>query len=663
MLATAQPFALYVDLDGSPLDQGCIYFGAPFDNPETAPITVYWDAGGMQPIAQPVRTLNGCAARAGTPANIFASGDYSLTVRDRWGRMVYYCASAAQLNNSIELQTQIDTLHTDLASTNDASKGLGMSGYGMTLPYSVGTAGLHAQAYVSVLDYFTQEELNDWRSGTPVLDHTAAFNRATLASQPFTTNVNAPKRLIFVPGGNYKIDGTVYVRKGQHLFGAGGGSRIFGNSSSAVPTIKLGWGTPGGVPAADPGGLPPKVSSIHIDSGPASAAQIDAGGTAGYFIDHVFLSNGGTGLNLDGGDGIISDVVMDQCLTGMVVSGQNLLISNPLIYLGNYGAVLADGARDVRISNLHIEYTRNAHILLQDGATIDNVNVVGGGCLLNEQYASGFTGFVHNRANGAKVTFAGMTFRNMKGYAYQHGNGIGQDITFEGCIFDGLKTASGYAQSTDSGAISTANETVRALNCTFRNLDQPAIAMGGTLAGMLHVQGGSWQSIAGLTFANLANSNLDSRASFQGIRGDGATPMFNAQDAVGVRVKGCINWLGPLQTASGRTGIAIPFQIANQWLVTVRGNPNIAGDGNYRHTATFAVQKSNSYDGSNRVTSLTQSNVLVAPANSLTALSLQLDIGSIGAGATLTGTTLSGYAYATVSTNFEAVEIEVEQLL
>lgn len=88
--AVLSPFPQFFGVDGKPLTGGKLYFGRPNENPETAPVTVYWDAAGTQPAAQPIVTLNGYAARAGTMAQIFAPTDCSITVRTKRGELVFY---------------------------------------------------------------------------------------------------------------------------------------------------------------------------------------------------------------------------------------------------------------------------------------------------------------------------------------------------------------------------------------------------------------------------------------------------------------------------------------------------------------------------------------------------------------------------------------------
>jgi len=95
MLAIEAPYPQYFDKDGSPLDEGYLYFGVANQNPETSPITVYWDSAGTQPAVQPLRTMNGYIVRNGSAAHVFANGDYSLTVRDKRGRLLPSDASSA----------------------------------------------------------------------------------------------------------------------------------------------------------------------------------------------------------------------------------------------------------------------------------------------------------------------------------------------------------------------------------------------------------------------------------------------------------------------------------------------------------------------------------------------------------------------------------------
>lgn len=96
MIATDIPYRTIPDLDGRPLDAGYVYFGSRDENPETTPVTVYWDAAGTQPAAQPIRTSNGFMVRNGTPALVYVASDYSMTVRNRKRELVLYAPSSAK---------------------------------------------------------------------------------------------------------------------------------------------------------------------------------------------------------------------------------------------------------------------------------------------------------------------------------------------------------------------------------------------------------------------------------------------------------------------------------------------------------------------------------------------------------------------------------------
>lgn len=118
MLAIRNPFPTFTDVDGSPLDNGSIYFGTVNGNPETSPQTVYWDLAATQPVAQPAKTQNGYIYRSGSPALVYAANDYSMTVRNAKGVLVAYAPSVAL---SLGTGTFTDLVATGNASLGDAT--------------------------------------------------------------------------------------------------------------------------------------------------------------------------------------------------------------------------------------------------------------------------------------------------------------------------------------------------------------------------------------------------------------------------------------------------------------------------------------------------------------------------------------------------------------
>jgi hypothetical protein len=95
-----QPYPIFTDADGDPLENGYIWIGVENLNPITNPIAVYWDAALTQPAVQPIRTSGGYMANAGTPARLYTSGAYSILVQDRNGITAYSAQSESVLTSS-----------------------------------------------------------------------------------------------------------------------------------------------------------------------------------------------------------------------------------------------------------------------------------------------------------------------------------------------------------------------------------------------------------------------------------------------------------------------------------------------------------------------------------------------------------------------------------
>lgn len=89
------PYQFFVDQTGAPLDAGYVYIGQVNKDPRTYPVTAYWDTAGTIPAGATLRTSNGFLSRAGTPANVFVGGSYSMLVLDKNKSQVYYVADSA----------------------------------------------------------------------------------------------------------------------------------------------------------------------------------------------------------------------------------------------------------------------------------------------------------------------------------------------------------------------------------------------------------------------------------------------------------------------------------------------------------------------------------------------------------------------------------------
>jgi len=178
-----QPYPIFTDADGDPLENGYIWIGVENLYPVTNPVAVYWDAALTQPAVQPIRTSGGYMANAGTPARLYTSGAYSILVQDRNGITVYSSPSETVLIDS------------DAVTFLQAGTGA-----------VVRTAQAKMRESVSVKDFGAV--------GDGVADDTAAIQAAI--------DSTAGALCVLLPAGVYKTTGTIYLRRnGVRIVGQG----------------------------------------------------------------------------------------------------------------------------------------------------------------------------------------------------------------------------------------------------------------------------------------------------------------------------------------------------------------------------------------------------------------------------------------------------------
>lgn len=186
-LAISSPLPQFFTTAGAPLNNGRIYIGTPFENPETDPVTVYWDAAGTQPAAQPLRTKNGYIVRNGKAAPVFAPEDYSITVRTSTGAMVLYIESSALTNAASQVGLGLVQLRADLANAADPAKGPALVALGIQQAYPLYTAGAKLTERVSVRDF-----------GFSTANGAAANDAAFAAAWAFSKQLD-------IPAGTYNV--------------------------------------------------------------------------------------------------------------------------------------------------------------------------------------------------------------------------------------------------------------------------------------------------------------------------------------------------------------------------------------------------------------------------------------------------------------------------
>ena len=88
-LSVNPPYPIFAEADGQPLENGYIWIGEAYLDPQTNPINIYWDVELTIPAAQPIRTLNGYVVYNGTPSRFYTLGNYSIRVMNKNGNTVY----------------------------------------------------------------------------------------------------------------------------------------------------------------------------------------------------------------------------------------------------------------------------------------------------------------------------------------------------------------------------------------------------------------------------------------------------------------------------------------------------------------------------------------------------------------------------------------------
>lgn len=116
MQKIGNPIPLFLDARGNLLDAGQIYVGVVNGDPQTSPVTVYWDKNLTQVAAQPLRTIGGRIVNGASPSSVYiAEADYSMRILDSDGAQVDYSPSVFTDNTSFQPASD------NLTSVSDAT--------------------------------------------------------------------------------------------------------------------------------------------------------------------------------------------------------------------------------------------------------------------------------------------------------------------------------------------------------------------------------------------------------------------------------------------------------------------------------------------------------------------------------------------------------------
>ena len=141
MTQVTEPFPIFHDDDGTPLENGMIYVGEANQDPRTNPVAVFFDEALTVPASQPIRTLGGRPAYQGAPTNLYISeAAYSITVQNRHGSPIVDAA---------DVQSDFVTLNALAASGGSGLVGFIQAGTGAVAR----TAQAKMRETVSVTDF------------------------------------------------------------------------------------------------------------------------------------------------------------------------------------------------------------------------------------------------------------------------------------------------------------------------------------------------------------------------------------------------------------------------------------------------------------------------------------------------------------------------------
>jgi len=213
------PLPFYCKQDGSALS-GSLYFGSVNQNPETSPVTIYWDSGLTQPAVQPIKTAGGVPVRNGTPAQLYVGSAYSLTARDSAGAVVFYFADSSAFDAS----WVASSLGINLANAADTAKGDALVAFKQPLANSTSsTVHEKLSRYVDVKDFGAQVDGTTNDAAAVQL----AANNGPVYVPPGTIKTDSP------PTGDYRLfsfgsvfSGATPLDSAYPAFGPGAGRFI-----------------------------------------------------------------------------------------------------------------------------------------------------------------------------------------------------------------------------------------------------------------------------------------------------------------------------------------------------------------------------------------------------------------------------------------------------
>lgn len=329
MTQVTEPFPIFYDDDGTPLENGMIYVGQVNQDPRANPVVVYTDFARTIPIAQPIRTLNGRPAFQGAPINLYiAETEYSIAIQNRFGTPIVSAPDGSAFVTSRELA---------------ASGGSDLVGF-----IQSGAGAVARTVQDKLRETFTAEDFG--AVGDGVTDDTAAI-QSMLDELWGNTGIGGVGQLS--PGKTYLVTSPLIV--GSYVqFQLNGAKLLMGTSDAPVieaskDALTQGWSVLG------PGTIEYTVQQ--------TSAQTDAVGiriAKGGVFSFNFLVGGGATINVKKACTAV-DSTPDSGSFAFVGTVDGVLANDCASWAFNFDCDTATGG----ITNLIIQ---NAWALQTDGA-------------------------------------------------------------------------------------------------------------------------------------------------------------------------------------------------------------------------------------------------------------------------------------------------------
>ncbi len=634
-LSIQPTYPIFTETDGLPLENGYIWIGTANLDPQGNPINVYWDAALTIPAGQPIRTLNGYPSRNGTPARLYVNSDYSIRVQNSKGSLVYSAPTATERYSNVVLT--ITSADIDFIQAGSGAV--------------IRTAQNKMRECFSVMDFIPP--------GTDIenIDCTAYFNLATSASDVYSDTI--ARRGIFVPAGKYRIDGTVYVRKGQAFFGLGGyASHLFLGSTGSIHVGERSTGV------EDPGGRPPAVYDLFFEGGAPAVKFVGNGWSA----NNLFVSSAITGISASGSDGIISGCTFDDGASLLILNGFNHTLNGCIFYLGNNQLRVTTGLANTTITNCLFNYPKVNSFQFGDAPTVVNVrelNITNCAFCTNEQFTTQTAYFETASLSSVQGYLDSCSFTNGYAYAIKLTQGTEHSLEITDCVFDGQKVLAAYAQSTTFKGIiySTSEGRVTMSSCTFKNMPGQPVEVSG-IDNMAFIMTDSYFSDNTGGTSDIIFSNTFSTSTFilrDIIGSDRQLYSFGAGifGTVNFQSSGLQNWYA-YKTNGVNDYVEIPYIGSAIFDIGFIANPTNGSASTLYRKASQYISSITYDDNTGAVTLCQLTQIFTSTSTSGLTLTLNIDIDTVGGGTSKAGHDTQGLLVYSWDTVYDSALINVQ---